>query len=415
MRTSWVCQIAVGCMMLLLPFVIVGQAKGGVILESAHLGTTGQSGGASLFARQYLGARFHVDNTVVVDHIGGHLYGGPSPASATLFGAIYRLSGPTAFPADNLTPLAMTTLRPPFPSSDLLVPLSVTLNHGDYALVFGSGLFGANGHGGIAVPADQFATDQASFIFFEPEAGWREYRLSQPAFAPRFVITGVIIPGTVVNNRVVFEPLRSTFRFIPDPSGCPVGFIGTFSFEARLTNRDVNPLTDLFVEVSTLTNGNLLQNADSGPMGVGAQLTVPQQEGFTDGVLSTDEFVDVPFIICLTQRQPFTLVVDVIGVVDTPPTACPCAGLSAGASEWTDAFTTIACFDDTPIVTIYEAYLQGLTTYPNAEAAGGYECMVFDGSRERFAVQAITAAQAAACRASLISIAAEDGITCVQP
>ena len=46
-----------------------------------------------------------------------------------------------------------------------------------------------------------------------------------------------------------------------------------------------------------------------------AHLTVPQQDGFSEGVLSADEFVDVPFVICLTQRQPFTFVVDVLGVV----------------------------------------------------------------------------------------------------
>src|SRR5262249_10360561 len=160
-----VCQIAVSYMTLILPFVIVGQAKGDVILESAILGTTGQNGGAIVYTQQYVGARFHVEDTVVVDHIGGHLLGDPPPASATLFGAISPLSGPTAFPADNLTPLAMTTLSPPFPSEDILVPLSVTLNPGDYALVFGSGLFGADGAGSMATSADQFTTSQASFIF----------------------------------------------------------------------------------------------------------------------------------------------------------------------------------------------------------------------------------------------------------
>ena len=119
-----------------------------------------------------------------------------------------------------------------------------------------------------------------------------------------------------MNDFVTFEPIPSTFHFTPDPTGCPEGFVGKFSFEARLTNISDRTLSDLVVEVTTLTNGNLLQNADGGPGGVGAQLTVPQQDGFTDGVLSPDEFVDVPFIICLTQRRPFTFVVDVFGVVE---------------------------------------------------------------------------------------------------
>src|SRR5687768_17260816 len=39
-----------------------------------------------------------------------------------------------------------------------------------------------------------------------------------------------------VNDLVAFEPIRSTFAFTPDSTGCPPGFVGRFSFEARLTN-----------------------------------------------------------------------------------------------------------------------------------------------------------------------------------
>ena len=122
--------------------------------------------------------------------------------------------------------------------------------------------------------------------------------------------------GAVVNDLVSFEPSPSTFDFTPDPTGCPEGFAGKFSFEAQLTNSSESSLTALVVAVTTLTNGNLLQNADGGPGGVGAQLTVPQQDGFTDGVLRPEEFVDVPFVICLTQRKPFQFVVDVLGDVE---------------------------------------------------------------------------------------------------
>lgn len=54
----------------------------------------------------------------------------------------------------------------------------------------------------------------------------------------------------------------------------------------------------------------------SGSGGVNARLTVPEADRFTDGVLSPDEFVDVPFIICLWQRRPFTFMVDVLGAVE---------------------------------------------------------------------------------------------------
>jgi uncharacterized delta-60 repeat protein len=119
-----------------------------------------------------------------------------------------------------------------------------------------------------------------------------------------------------VNALVAFQPIPATFDFTPDPTGCPEGFVGIYRFEARLTNTSDGSLSDLVVVVATLTHGHLLQNADGGPGGIAAQLTVPQQDGFADGVLSPDEFVDVPFLMCLTRRQPFTFMVDVFEVVD---------------------------------------------------------------------------------------------------
>jgi hypothetical protein len=45
---------------------------------------------------------------------------------------------------------------------------------------------------------------------------------------------------------------------------------------------------------------------------------VPQQEGFTDGVLTPDEFVHVPFIICLQEQERFIFMVDVLGLAAEP-------------------------------------------------------------------------------------------------
>jgi hypothetical protein len=128
-----------------------------------------------------------------------------------------------------------------------------------------------------------------------------------------FALARYVEQQPVFNDFVTFEPLDSTFHFTPDPTGCPEGFVGTFRFEATLTNISERSLLALVIEVTALTNGNLLHNSDGGPAGVGAQLTVPQQDGFSDGMLTPDEVVDVPFIICLTAQEPFRLVVDVLG------------------------------------------------------------------------------------------------------
>jgi hypothetical protein len=121
----------------------------------------------------------------------------------------------------------------------------------------------------------------------------------------------------LVNDSVTFVPMRSTLRSTPDPAGCPEGFVGKFRFEARLTNTSPHGLSGLFAEVITMTRGNLLQNADGGPGGKGARLTIPEQDALHDGILSPEEHVDVPFVICLAEHKPFRFEVDVRGLV--PP------------------------------------------------------------------------------------------------
>jgi hypothetical protein len=120
-------------------------------------------------------------------------------------------------------------------------------------------------------------------------------------------------PGVVVNDLVTFEPIGATFHFTEDATGCPPGFVGIFRFEARLTNVSERSLADLGVAVTRLTQGNLLQNADGGPGDTGARLTVPRADGFAEGILSPEEFVEVPFLICVTARRPFTFEVAVVG------------------------------------------------------------------------------------------------------
>jgi hypothetical protein len=56
-----------------------------------------------------------------------------------------------------------------------------------------------------------------------------------------------------------------------------------------------------------------VHNADGGPAGVGAQVTVPPLDGFADGVLSPEEVVDVPLRLCIQAQSPFHLFVDLFG------------------------------------------------------------------------------------------------------
>jgi hypothetical protein len=120
---------------------------------------------------------------------------------------------------------------------------------------------------------------------------------------------------TVVNHRVSLVPIVSTFQTTADTTGCPAGFLGKFGFSATLTHdSSSSPLANLMAQVKTLTNGNLLQNADGGPFGAGATLSIPGADGFADGVLSSGESVNVPFSICLKNMLGFNFLVDILGI-----------------------------------------------------------------------------------------------------
>jgi hypothetical protein len=169
------------------------------------------------------------------------------------------------------------------------------------------------------------ATGQLVDRFILPNSHGQTYRglaldPSTGLFYANFSDEGIralkLTPTDVVNDLVTFEPLASTFAFKPKSAGCPRGFAGIFSFQAWLSNISEHPLSDLVVEVTTITNGNLLQNADGGPGGKGALLRVPYKDGLSDGALGPGEFVNVPFQICVRQRKSFRFLVDVLSAAD---------------------------------------------------------------------------------------------------
>ena len=116
-----------------------------------------------------------------------------------------------------------------------------------------------------------------------------------------------------VNDLVTFEPDPATFEFIVNAAGCPSGFVGKFGFDAALTNISEKGLGNLLVEVVELTNENLLLT-DIGLIGQGERFGVQKNDDYTDGLLNPDEVVNVPFIVCLKEKKPFRLFVDVSGI-----------------------------------------------------------------------------------------------------
>jgi hypothetical protein len=110
----------------------------------------------------------------------------------------------------------------------------------------------------------------------------------------------------LVNDFVTLDPALETTS---DPTPVPGGPAGTFTITATFMNTRETPLRVPFFEVTALSGGNLLLNADAGPGGVGATLT----PDVGDRVLSPGETVMVGFVIGLQVRAPFTFVVELFG------------------------------------------------------------------------------------------------------
>jgi hypothetical protein len=110
----------------------------------------------------------------------------------------------------------------------------------------------------------------------------------------------------IVNAFVTLDPALDTAS---DPTPVPGGPAGTFTVTATFTNTSETPLRFPFFEVTALSGGNLLLNADEEPGGVGATLT----PAVADRVLAPDETVVVDFVIGLQARARFTFFVDLFG------------------------------------------------------------------------------------------------------
>ena len=143
-------------------FCDLRQSRAMPVFESATLGSTGVFGGVIINEECFIGTRFEVNTTITTESIGGHFSG-----FDFIFGSIVELDGFSDFPnsLDMSTPdvLGATLISPTFPSEEVKGNLPLTLAPGIYALVFGSGLFGANG---VAwAPVNNVDTGSPSYFF----------------------------------------------------------------------------------------------------------------------------------------------------------------------------------------------------------------------------------------------------------
>lgn len=171
------------------------------LFESGVLGPTDISrseiaGGSNVSSAVFVGVRFHLDQPVITSQIGGHFVRNAG-TNESFFGGIVALADENGFPdsGDLSTPDVVGTTLLAFPerSNEVFGAIAKPLSPGWYALVFGSGLFGASGSGvALANGAD---IGDPTYIGWQLGAvnGWGN--LINPIFRNfRFVIQGHVVP-----------------------------------------------------------------------------------------------------------------------------------------------------------------------------------------------------------------------------
>jgi hypothetical protein len=148
--------------------------------------------------------------------------------------------------------------------------------------------------------------------------------------------------GSKINNAVVLTSMATSYSSTPQP-GAPGGvytILGTF------TNKSGLEFRDLTFDVTTLTGGNALLNADqTGVSGV-TSLSVPNhalcEPGYPSYMCRLDADISkgltsftVAFRIGLQERKPFTFLVDLYGN-QVPPSGSASTGIVIGAGVETD-------------------------------------------------------------------------------
>jgi hypothetical protein len=147
-RLVWVSGILLGC----LAFLSLGTpAEAALIYQSAASLETGRynntANGVEADFTFYSGVNFFVSSPVTVQDIGGKFAPLPVTGNNEIFGAVVRVNSQFDNPdlSKNLLGTTLITLPGAQDVENVSGPLNLTLKPGWYALLFGTGQFGATG------------------------------------------------------------------------------------------------------------------------------------------------------------------------------------------------------------------------------------------------------------------------------
>ncbi len=157
------------CLLTLILLAIpMSQALSSVIYDTGTntIGSIGAYGGTAVSDSQYIGVKFEATHNYHASSIGGH-FGGTE--NTTIFAAIVELDSVFDLPDSSTlsTPdvIAETVFPVPRSSDVVWAPISANIKKDTwYALIFGTGLFGANGL--AYVPYENVTTESPAYIFW---------------------------------------------------------------------------------------------------------------------------------------------------------------------------------------------------------------------------------------------------------
>jgi hypothetical protein len=99
-----------------------------------------------------------------------------------------------------------------------------------------------------------------------------------------------------------------------DQTRVPGAPAGVYTITATFSNSSSSGMVKPYFEVTTLTGGNGVLNAECGEGHVGGFVVVPD-EALGDGTLTPGESFVVEFEIGLKRRRPFDFFVDAFAIV----------------------------------------------------------------------------------------------------
>jgi len=187
--------------------LLLNQAIASSILETAGYGST--RGGLAI-GNSFLGARFSLSNTTLITEIGGQVqswsddsYPSNWDFDRSVFFALIQTEGDFLYPTDTQlsNPIFSEKVELSWSSgnysigNDTLINVNQILTPGEYAIIFGSGLFGATGTGWMPYTYSHIEenTPDLNYLSYQPHSNteWQGLNENGIEYSPRFIVNGV--------------------------------------------------------------------------------------------------------------------------------------------------------------------------------------------------------------------------------